>query len=136
MDTSSGFTISATLILSARGFDSKLLGELREEAEEIWYEGEKISLKSSKTHDESGVEFRFLKDSTAYDWLEQMEYSLINFCSRLLSQRESWRGVVPHLSIYIRTDGNSYPPIFFSSGILKCLVSIDAEMDIDVIAAL
>jgi len=136
MEAMPGFTVSATLILSASGFDSALLGSLLDSAEEIWHEGDKVSPRSSKTHDESGVQFRLLKFSTEYEWLEQMEPALTSLCSQLISQREGWRGVVPYLSLYVQTDGDSFPPLFFPSSILQCLASIGAEMDVDVIRAL
>ncbi len=136
MDTMPGFSVSATLILSARGFDSALLGTLQNDAEEIWYEGDKVSARTSKTHEESGVQFRLLKFSTEYEWLEQMQPLLTNLCSQLISQKEAWSGVVPYLSLYVQTDGDSFPPLFFSGDILKCLSSIGAEMDIDVIRTL
>ena len=136
MDATPGFTVSATLILSARGFDSSSLGALRDDAEEVWFEGDKVSPRSSKTHDESGVQFRLLKFSTDYEWLEQMEPLLASLCSRLISQKEAWSGVVPFLSLYVQTDGDSFPPLFFSSALLQCVASIGAEMDVDVIRAL
>lgn len=133
MDAMPGFTVSATLILSAPGSDSTLLGALRDSAEEIWREGDKVSPRSSKTHDESGVQFRLLKFSTDYDWLELMEPALKDLCAQLISQKEGWHGVIPYLSLYIQTDGESFPPLFFTSTMMQCLASIGAEMDVDVI---
>jgi hypothetical protein len=131
-----GFAVSVTLILSGRDFDPILLGALKDRAERIWKIGDSFSPGMSKVHDDSGVEFRLLRSCAEYDWLEQMRLPLHALCTSILEIGVVSRDLVPQLSLYVETDGSSFPPIFFTRATLQLLSDVGAELDIDVIRTL
>lgn len=101
-----------------------------------WSEGDHVDSLGVRRHNDSGMVFQLVKGCGKYDWSAFLERSIVEFCDWLNPNGVEALAITPQLSILVEHDGADLPPINLSKLTVRCLSSIGAEIDVDVVNCL
>ena len=130
------FQVSAKLIVSGKDFEPPPGLKAGPFLYRIWKEGDLVVPKATKHFADSGVSYRLIHEYQDVDWADVIMPPLAEVTMRVRSVMHNLALPTPHLSIFVETDGNDYPPLFFPRELLRLVESIDCEIDVDIVHSL
>lgn len=128
--------VSVKVIVSEKGFRPGPELMASRHLHRAWREGDLVIPQATKKFDDAGVTYRLMHEHADADRTEVVLVPLKKVAAQIKSVAATTALPIPHLSVFIETDGSDYPPIFLSRELLAVVDSMHAEIDVDVVNSL
>jgi hypothetical protein len=130
------FAVSARLIISGENFNTDMFREMLIKPEKVWKQGDLVIPQAKKLHSDNGVAFKLIKSCSEYEWLDLIEQKITEISADIIKFNLKQFNVKPELSLFIETDGSTFPPIHFKYSMILLMNNIGAELDIDIVCTI
>jgi hypothetical protein len=130
------YQISVKLIISDKGFHPSPELMASSYLYRIWREDDLVIPQATKRFNDGGVAYRILHEYRAPEWMEAVLTPLRDLSKQINRVAATVVLPAPHLSVFVETSGNDYPPLFLSRELLDMVNSMSGDVDIDIVNSL